>query len=331
MKDKNTLARVILWAVIVVILCGAFVGVLLRDRNAQTNTEPAASPASAGSVRESGSTNNVPAQEGDNAPTNNEAAVPEASSNAADTQLSTASNAVQIAASDIHKIEVEWLSGSVTVQRTDGDSIAFSEDYQSNEKYRLRYSVQNGVLHIQFCQSGVALSIPKKALTLSLPDQLYSALELSVGSAKLELSDVRANELELESISGDMTLARIEATDLQIDTTSGSIRGQSLTVSSLELSSISGAAELEGSFDSVDTDTTSGSVSLTAASLPREIDVSTISGSVTLTLPKDSAFRYEFDTLSGRLNNSLPNAVSGSEAAVKIETTSGSLTLRSPD
>ena len=42
MKDKNTLARVILWAVIVVILCGAFVGVLLRYRFEQANTEPAA-------------------------------------------------------------------------------------------------------------------------------------------------------------------------------------------------------------------------------------------------------------------------------------------------
>ena len=40
MKDKNTLARVILWAVIVVILCGAFVGVLLRYRFGQANTDP---------------------------------------------------------------------------------------------------------------------------------------------------------------------------------------------------------------------------------------------------------------------------------------------------
>ena len=45
MKDKNTLARVILWAVIVVILCGAFVGVLLRYRFGQANTEPAAEKA----------------------------------------------------------------------------------------------------------------------------------------------------------------------------------------------------------------------------------------------------------------------------------------------
>lgn len=331
MKDKNALARVILWAVIVVILCGAFAGVLLRDRRKKDAAEPAVPPASADLVQESGSTNNAPAQNGINNTVNNATAVPDTSRSAADTQLSTASGVIQIAASDIRKIEVDWLSGSVTVQRADGDSIEFSEDYQGEEKYRLRYSVENAVLHIQVCQSGTILNIPEKALTLSLPDALYQELKLSVGSAKLTLSDVRANELELDSISGGMELDRIEASELQIDTTSGSVRARSLTVSELEVSSISGDAELEGAFDSVDAEMTSGSVSLTAAPLPHEIDVSTISGNVTLTLPKDSAFLYEFDTLSGRLTNSLPNAASGSDAAVEIDTTSGSLTLQPLD
>ena len=239
--------------------------------------------------------------------------------------------AVQVAVSDIRKIEVDWISGSVTVQRTDGDSIEFSEDYQGEEKYRLRYSVENGTLYIQACQSGTVLNIPKKALTLSLPDALYQELKLSVGSAKLTLSDVRADELELDSISGDIELARIEASELKIDTTSGSIRGQSLTVSELELDSVSGDAALEGAFDSVGANTTSGSVTLTSSSLPREIDADTVSGDVTLTLPKDSAFRYEFDTISGRLKSSLPDAVSGSDATVEIDTTSGSLTLQPLD
>ena len=66
MKDKNTLARVILWAVIVVILCGAFVGVLLRYRFEQANTEPAAPIAAADPTLENGSTGKVSAQEGVN-------------------------------------------------------------------------------------------------------------------------------------------------------------------------------------------------------------------------------------------------------------------------
>ena len=207
----------------------------------------------------------------------------------------------------------------MTVRRAEGDSIEFSEDYQGDEKYRLRYSVENGTLYIQACQSGTILNIPKKALTISLPDALYQELKLSVGSA------------ELDSISGDIELARVEASELKIDTTSGSIRGQSLTVSELELDSVSGNAELEGAFDSVDANTASGSVTLTSSSLPREIDADTVSGDVTLTLPKDSAFRYEFDTISGRLKSSLPGAVSGSDATVEIDTTSGGLTLQPLD
>ena len=331
MKDKNTLARVILWAVIVVILCGAFVGVLLRYRSEQANTEPAALSAPADPALESGSTDKVPAQEGVNNAADNESAAPDTSLNAADTQLSTVSGAVQIAVSDIRKIEVDWLSGSVTVQRADGDSIEFFEDYQGDEKYRLRYSVENGTLHIQVCQSGTVLNIPKKALTLSLPDELYQELKLSVGSAKLTISDVRADDLELDSISGDIELARVEASELKIDTTSGSVCGQSLTASELELDSVSGDAELEGAFDSVDANTTSGSVTLTSSSLPRKIDADTVTGDVTLTLPKDSAFRYEFDTISGKLKSSLPDAVTGSGATVEIDTTSGDLTLRPLD
>lgn len=319
MKDKNTLARVILWAVIVVILCGAFVGVLLRYRFEQANTEPAAPLAAADPTLENGSTGKVSAQEGVNNVADNESAAPDTSLGAVDAQLPAASAAAQIAVSDIRKIEVDWISGSVTVRRAEGDSIEFSEDYQGEEKYRLRYSVENGTLYIQVCQSGTVLNIPKKALTLSLPDALYQELKLSVGSAKLTLSDVRADDLELDSISGDIELARVEASELKIDTTSGSIRGQSLTVSELELDSVSGNAELEGAFDSVDANTTSGSVTLTSSSLPREIDADTVSGDVTLTLPKDSAFRYEFDTISGRLKSSLPDAVSGSDATVEID------------
>lgn len=331
MKDKNTLARVILWAVIVVILCGAFVGVLLRYRFEQANTEPAAPLAAADPTLENGSTGKVSAQEGVNNVADNESAAPDTSLGAVDAQLPAASVAAQIAVSDIRKIEVDWISGSVTVRRAEGDSIEFSEDYQGDEKYRLRYSVENGTLYIQACQSGTVLNIPKKALTLSLPDALYQELKLSVGSAKLTLSDVRADELELDSISGDIELARVEASELKIDTASGSIRGQSLTVSELEVDSVSGNAELEGIFDSVDANTTSGSVTLTSSSLPREIDADTVSGDVTLTLPKDSAFRYEFDTISGRLKSSLPGAVSGSDATVEIDTTSGGLTLRPLD
>ena len=282
MKDKNTLARVILWAVIVVILCGAFVGVLLRYRFEQANTEPAAPLAAADPTLENGSTGKVSAQEGVNNVADNESAAPDTSLGAVDAQLPAASVAAQLAVSDIRKIEVDWISGSVTVRRAEGDSIEFSEDYQGEEKYRLRYSVENGTLHIQACQSGTVLNIPKKALTLSLPDALYQELKLSVGSAKLTVSDVRADELE-----------RI--------------------------------------FDSVDANTASGSVTLTSSSLPREIDADTVSGDVTLTLPKDSAFRYEFDTISGRLKSSLPDAVSGSDATVEIDTTSGGLTLRPLD
>lgn len=97
------------------------------------------------------------------------------------------------------------------------------------------------------------------------------------------------------------------------------------------MDSVSGNAELEGIFDSVDANTASGSVTLTSSSLPREIDADTVSGDVTLTLPKDSAFRYEFDTISGRLKSSLPDAVSGSDATVEIDTTSGGLTLQPLD
>ena len=123
MKDKNTLARVILWAVIVVILCGAFVGVLLRYRFEQANTEPAAPLAAADPTLENGSTGKVSAQEGVNNVADNESAAPDTSLGAVDAQLPAASAAAQIAVSDIRKIEVDWISGSdatVEIDTTSG-------------------------------------------------------------------------------------------------------------------------------------------------------------------------------------------------------------------
>ena len=198
---------------------------------------------------------------------------------------------------EVRELDVSWLSGSVTVELTDGDAVTLREEPQpESSDARMRWKLKDGKLTVYSQKSGLTIPTRAKQLTIGIPAS-------------------RAAKLQKLSLDLSAATASLPA----------------LTLRELELDSVSGSAELEGIFDSVDANTASGSVRLTSSSLPREIDADTVSGDVTLTLPKDSAFRYEFDTISGRLKSSLPGAVSGSDATVEIDTTSGGLTLQPLD
>lgn len=238
----------------------------------------------------------------------------------------------------VEKVEIHWLSGSVTVTGHKGNEIRFSEKANRNltNDLSMHYWLDGSTLRIQFCRSGKwNLNGLEKELSLQLPERLLESLEVDTVSARISLEGLAAEDMELDTVSGAVRLRDCQVTDrARVDTTSGSVKA-ALTGALREwkADTVSGSVELTiPEVRDFDVNTTSGSVSLTAEKAPKDLDVDSVSGSVSLCLPADGDFTLDFDTVSGSFSSELACKTEGSRRVFgkgngdySVDTTSGSL------
>ncbi len=143
-----------------------------------------------------------------------------------------------------------------------------------------------------------------------------------------------ATSTSINTTSGSITLSG-NCGELSLDTVSGRISSVGTVVAkTLGINSTSGDISLNGSFGSVNIDTISGTVTLRSDLCTSEISIGSASGDVSVTLPKDSGFTLEYDTVSGKLDCGFSvkmdgdRYISGDGSAVfNVDTVSGSLSV----
>ncbi len=192
----------------------------------------------------------------------------------------------------IDSIEVNWMDGSANIRFYEGDTITFSETAlrKLDDDETLRYKVQDNKLIIQFRAPirGFTFSgMPSKKLDLRIP------------------SSLRLKELKITGISGALTAEGNSETayadSLGMETISGNIDISGISGETLRLTTVSGRMTGEGSFEEVRTNSISGEITLTLATMPDVLRTESISGDVRLALP-DKAFAAKMDSVSGRIS-----------------------------
>lgn len=92
--------------------------------------------------------------------------------------------------------------------------------------------------------------------------------------------------------------------DADIETVSGSIKSAGISYESLDAESVSGDIKVTGTVKEAECESVSGDISLeTEVPLTGESSFGSVSGNVSLTLPEDSSFYMEWQTLSGSVRN----------------------------
>ena len=239
-------------------------------------------------------------------------------------------------AAAVSRLDIGWVAGSVEISSYDGDKIQVTESasraLEENEK--LRWKLEDGVLHLRYCAVGTC-NMQAKSLTVLVPAALcLERLEVGVTSAQLTMDSLVVDGAILyDGVSGAVEIRNYECERLHIGTVSGEavLSGRPQR---LEYSSVSGGVRAEGLPEgcTVETDTVSGSVELRFAGCPGEIEGDSTSGSFTLFLPEDAGFRLDFDSVSGNLDCDFPSlkGVYGGEDRFEmdISTTSGDLNIR---
>ncbi|MEA4915262.1 MAG: DUF4097 family beta strand repeat-containing protein [Christensenella sp.] len=226
------------------------------------------------------------------------------------------SDKANVDATNIKKIKIDWVAGSVNLRIGTGNEIVFSESsYRSlTDRQKMRYTVSdNGVLEIRFCDDldnifnwfSVDANMPAKTLTMEVPASLIgqlSDLDIETVSSNIDLSGVYGTETDLSTVSGEIRCADIATQAIDLSTTSGEVVCENATAKDLSISNVSGSIRAEGEFAKADAETVSGEVRLSFANIPDKIKVNSVSGNIVVALPEGANFTAKLDTVSGSIS-----------------------------
>ena len=86
----------------------------------------------------------------------------------------SANGSYTVGMKELKELDIDWISGSVTVELTDEDSIRIQEvaDRTIKEKDALRFGTSGSTLRIQACKKGHLGNLPRKDLKVFLPRTL---------------------------------------------------------------------------------------------------------------------------------------------------------------
>ena len=226
---------------------------------------------------------------------------------------------------ELKKLEIDWISGSVAVELTDGDLVVIREvsNKTISAKNALRYGLNENTLRVQACKKNYGGKLPRKDLTISLPRSLAAGMkecEFNTVSASVSADDLGLDELEINTVSGRVNLEHLVADEASVNSVSGKVDMYMCGFESLRLDSVSGEAQfsgeahkikgssVSGKFDftlkvcrEIKISTMSGDITLALAGTPREVQIDTTSGTTRLTLPKDASCTIDIDSMSGKL------------------------------
>ena len=241
----------------------------------------------------------------------------------------------------VHKLDIDWRSGSVTIGLHDEDYVSITEDNAPalGSGNALHYWLDGDTLRIRFAKSGHlgTTSLRDKDLTVLLPrETILRNLSIETVSADISLQDITADDFELESVSGNMELLDASFSDeMDAETVSGNVSISSAgNVGSLDVETTSGIISAAAqSFDSIDLSSVSGKITVKTDSLRRESSLESVSGKVELYLASDG-FTARISTISGAVHSDYPCSkadniyICGSGGPeLDIETVSGNVEL----
>ena len=242
----------------------------------------------------------------------------------------------------VYSLDISWIAGTVDIVVSDGDKVKVVETTSKlteggaevEDEDLMRSKVEGGRLIIKFADSGVKLfrKYKPKGLTVYIPASMCGSLQtLAVDGASSVLTVDGGHGDEGESI---FCFEKID-----VDTASGVVNVKCKSAAEVDIDTASGNVTLEGSFGEVDVDAASADVKLYGSAESIELDavsgtiyvdgevvsaeLGAVSGDVKITTYNTLPKRLNVETVSGKIELTLPDIESGFLA--KHEGTSGKM------
>lgn len=204
---------------------------------------------------------------------------PQAAADAADGSLS-------LDPDQVLELEIEWVSGSITILPGDTDRILVRETGADKAEDAFVWKLKEGELSIEFCADedrfisfGMSTSLSKD-LTIQVPaDWRCKSLEIDAASATVDVSGLTIHKVEFDGASGACSFQDCTVQRMDLDTASGDIR-------------------FTGWLGSMDCDAASANIIAVVENIPSQLDLDTMSGDLDITLPSDAGFTLQMDAMT---------------------------------
>ncbi len=231
----------------------------------------------------------------------------------------------------IENINIDYLSGNVTLTGTDTDAVKITEtsNKELDDKRKVHTWVDGNTLYVRYCASAKNLNFDKieKELDIEVPgDVKLSSVNSDVSSGGFKCNgieadifdaecssggieiDCSANEFNLEASSGSITLnQRGESQSVNLEASSGKILGTIENTSKLKAEGSSGNVELTlGNVKELVSEISSGNLTLTMQNVPETSSLESSSGDITIYAPASSGITAKIEVSSGNLNFDYP-------------------------
>ena len=248
----------------------------------------------------------------------------------------------------IKSLDIDWVSGEITVVPYDGNEIKFTEYAQRElqEDEKVKFEISGNTLRIKYLDGQSWVRIVTKKLEVFIPTELsqnFDSLIVDSASADIRVEGMITSDMKLDSVSGAIRLSEITAIKLSSDTASGSIDYAYVSADTMRVNSVSGSVKMNnctakklktdstsgdniisGSFEDISIDTISGKSVLDNSHSGSIVSVDSTSGDMELS---GSFHSMDLDTMSGKIT------VVSSMVPIKFDsdTTSGDVKLTIPN
>lgn len=188
--NGGSVARIVIWSVVLVILVGVFVGALLMDG------QWSVSGISVGRYHYD------------------------------DDGYSVGSGSTR---EMVTSLSADWPAGEISIVPSDTDEVVITEEFDGDEDLRLRWCVENGVLQIKY-RSPVKFgntSAPSKKLTIAIPEDMLTSMsdvELELVSADLSIEGMSAHDVDIMIVSGTVDVQCGVIDSLNVETVDGNVK-----------------------------------------------------------------------------------------------------------
>ena len=190
------------------------------------------------------------------------------------------------AASDVSELNIDWVSGTVTIEAYDGTEVAISEtseDALTDSTTMHYYLESDGTLNIRFGIPGMKAqgeNLPDKNLLVRVPRTLrLDEVEMNGLGRSIQMDSVRCSTLEMNSVSRQITLNECEIKDIEVNSVSTNVEA-------------------------------------TFSKMPEDIELNNVSGNTLLYVPEDAGITLEYNGLVSNFYSELPVARKGKNKVI---------------
>ena len=226
-------------------------------------------------------------------------------------------------ADEIDSLTIEWVAGSIVLQRADTDKVMIAEEAVSNSKYEMNIAKIGKSVEIQFCEDDIGI------IEITSFKSINKDLVITV---PMEW-DMR--ELEVDAASADLTIDALNIQSANFNMASGEIHMRNCNVDKIDLDTASGDVEFSGTLNVLECDAASANCIVKAYNTPSKINMQSASGNLELFLPEDCGFTCNMQTLSGHFSSEFSTSASdgrytyGNGACkIDLDAMSGNISIR---